>query len=103
VGVWYLDTSAAAKLVVTEDRSEPMREWARAHALELVTSDLVQTELVRAARRADPALVVRARSVLEAVDLVRLDRRAYLTAGMLDPPGLRSLDAAARRMRSCPG
>lgn len=57
----YLDTSAAAKLMVAEPESDELRRYATAPSRRLVTSDLTRTELVRAVRRIDPSLAVAAR------------------------------------------
>lgn len=90
---FYLDTSAAVKLVLAERGSAAMTAWVRAHADEVVSSDLLRTELMRATRRGAPEQAGRARSVLESVTLLRLGPGTFERAGELDPFGLRSLDA----------
>jgi predicted nucleic acid-binding protein len=98
---WYLDTSAAAKLVIDEEQSTALREWVTQHADELVASDLLRTELLRATRRVamdedvpvGEALVLQAQAVVDAIDLLPIPRHVFRDAGLLDPPHMRSLDA----------
>ncbi len=89
----YLDTSALVKLVVAEPESAAMWEWMHAPARVAVTSDLARTELLRATRRVDGDLVVRARLVLDVVTMVQIPTSVFHAAGRLDPVPLRSLDA----------
>lgn len=58
-----------------------------------VSSDLARTELVRAVRRVAPERILRARTVLDAVALLKMTTAIFETAGRLEPAGLRSLDA----------
>lgn len=90
---YYLDTSAAVKLVLHEAGSAALGTWVSAHAEEIVASDLLRTELLRATRRGAPAHMRRARSVLDSVTLVSLSSSTFERAAELDPPSLRSLDA----------
>jgi predicted nucleic acid-binding protein len=90
---FYLDTSAAAKLVVAEPGSQAMASWAAANETRLIASDLLRTELLRATRRAAPDRMQRARSVLDALTLLTLTSATFERAATLDPEGLRSLDA----------
>ena len=89
----YLDTSAFLKLVVTEAESRALRKWATADGVVLVSSDLVRTEALRAARRHSPAALLQARTLLEAVALMALTSDICERAAELDPSILRSLDA----------
>lgn len=97
--LYYVDSSALVKLV----RVEP-----ETHALEaflgdadLVSSELVLTEVPRAVRRAaadDPRLdvailVALSDATIDALALVPLDRALLATAGALSEPRLRTLDA----------
>ncbi|ACU54539.1 PilT protein domain protein [Acidimicrobium ferrooxidans DSM 10331] len=91
--VFYLDTSAAAKLVVAEPASEAMASWAASHETQVIASDLLRTELLRATRRAAPDRMQRARSVLDALTLFNLTSATLERAATLDPEELRSLDA----------
>ena len=90
----YLDTSAAAKVLVDEiesdaltaylDRAEPDRE--------IVSSALLETELRRLAVRLDLAQSS-VSELLARVDLVDPTRSIFHEAGVLPGPNLRSLDA----------
>jgi len=60
---WYLDTSAAVKLVIAEAESAALRTWLNRR--ELVASDLLRIELLRAVRHHDPSSRLHAREVLE--------------------------------------
>ena len=90
---FYLDTSAAAKLVVAEPASEAMASWAGTNETRVIASDLLRTELLRATRRAAPDRMQRARSVLDALTLFNLTLATFERAATLDPEELRSLDA----------
>lgn len=90
---YYLDTSALLKLVVAEPESAAMRSWWDVEQDNVLSSDLLRTEALRATRRISPAAVAAARAVLDALPLLRLDPLAYEQAGIADPPSLRSLDA----------
>ena len=97
--LFYVDASALVKLV----REEP--ETAVLHAFlddaDLVSSELVLTEVPRAIRRAaahDPDLPLRALidlggDLLDAVALLPLDRALLAAAGAFSEPALRALDA----------
>jgi uncharacterized protein len=90
--MYYLDTSAAVKLIVDEPEAHAFRAWF-AQASPCVSSDLMRTELLRAIRRASLRFVPRARKVLDALALLRLPPSCFETAARLDPLTLRSLDA----------
>ena len=90
---YYLDTSAAVKLVVAEAGSAPMRRWAALHGDALVASDLLRTELLRATRRGAPERMVRARAVLDSITIITLRPEDFERAGELEPGPMRSLDA----------
>jgi predicted nucleic acid-binding protein len=90
---FYIDTSAAVKLVAEESGSKPMAAWARAHAGDLVSSDLLRTELLRATRRTVPEQMGQARAVLDSLTLIGLPTASFEHAAELEPDVLRSLDA----------
>jgi uncharacterized protein len=90
---YYVDTSAAAKLVVKEAESTALRQWLLEGARELVSSDLTRTELLRAVRRTAPDQAVLARRVLEELTLITVATSTFETAAHLDPALLRTLDA----------
>lgn len=99
MALFYVDASALVKLVRDEPESDALRTFLL--DADLVSSELVLTEVPRAIRRAaadDPsfpidALVERAGEVLEAIALLPLDRGLLQTAGALAEPTLRALDA----------
>jgi hypothetical protein len=89
--IWYLDTSAVAKLVRPEQETTSLRRWLRAKRW--ILSDLHRTELRRAAARAGGRAPARADRLLAESDIVRLSAEVFDLAGRLLPLGLRSLDA----------
>jgi hypothetical protein len=99
VALFYVDSSALVKLVRDEPESSALRAFLR--DAELISCELVLTELPRAVRRAcadDPELpldllIDRAGEIVDALALLPLDRGLLLAAGALDEPGLRALDA----------
>lgn len=91
--MFYLDTSAAVKLVVAEPGSKALRTWLSAREERIVSSDLLRTELLRATRRAAPEEMVRARAVLDSVMLITMPPSVFERAALLEPVVLRSLDA----------
>jgi predicted nucleic acid-binding protein len=99
VAVFYADASALVKLVREEAESGPLRAYLA--DADLVSSELVLTEIPRAVRRAvaqDPALPLdllleRAGGLIDALALRPLDRPLLAGAGALAEPALRALDA----------
>jgi predicted nucleic acid-binding protein len=89
----YLDTSAFVKLIVAEPESEALvtclRRWP-----DRVSATLLRTETIRALRRSGhEQLVGRARRLLGAIHLIRLDEPLLDRAGELGPAVVRTLDA----------
>jgi uncharacterized protein len=99
VALFYLDASALVKLVREEPESTGLRAYL--DEADLVSSELILTEVPRAIRRAaahDPTipadlLIERTAELLEAVALLPLDRPLLAAAGALSEPALRALDA----------
>jgi predicted nucleic acid-binding protein len=99
VALFYADSSALVKLVREEPESPALRTFLA--EADVVTCELVLTDLPRAIRRAvahDPGLpldllIERAGEMLDAVALLPLDRPLLLAAGALAEPALRTLDA----------
>ncbi|WP_425843228.1 type II toxin-antitoxin system VapC family toxin [Agrococcus sp. TSP3-2-1] len=88
----YLDTSAAAKLLIEEPESAALAEWADDASVELVATLLLETELRRLAVRRDvPQMAVS--SILDGVSLYEPSASLYREAGILPGATLRSLDA----------
>ncbi len=90
---YYLDTSAAVKLVVAERGSAALLRWVTERQGRIVSSDLLRTELQRATRRGAPEHMERARAILESIAVVTLVRSTFERAAELEPDVLRSLDA----------
>ncbi len=88
----YLDASAIVKLIVREPESEALECWLGDGRQEIVSCALVRTEVVRAAGPWGPEAILRARRLLDRLDLIVLDDELLDLAGELVEP-LRSLDA----------
>jgi predicted nucleic acid-binding protein len=89
----YLDTSAAAKLVVPEQETAALEAWIAEHAhVARASSRLLRVELMRTVRRHAPTRVDRANLVLSGIVLLSIDD-ASSTAETIGEPALRSLDA----------
>ena len=99
MALFYADASALVKLVRDEPESPALRTFLT--GADLVSSELVLTEVPRAIRRAaalDPRLIldvlmVRAGELIDSLGLVPLDRPLLLAAGAFAEPALRALDA----------
>ncbi len=91
--MYYIDTSAALKLVVAEAGSSGLQAWIQPAARKVFSSDLLRTELVRAVRRSAPGREARAREVLGLFLLLELTTSDFERAATIEPRGLRSLDA----------
>lgn len=90
---WYLDTSAALKLVVDEPESDALARRIDREQPHLVACWLLETELRRAAHRA-PALTQEAVSeLLDGVSIYEVPSSVFREAGLLPGANLRSLDA----------
>jgi uncharacterized protein len=88
----YVDTSAAVKLLVREPQSAALRQWLRAAERDLVSSDLLRTELKRVALRLGDG-TRRAEAILAGIIVLPVTTTTFETAGTLEPASLRSLDA----------
>jgi len=94
VSLYYVDTSAAIKLLVEETHSKAFAVFydARADA-EWVSSALLRIEITRAIARAKPVLLPDARDLLLAFSYIAIDDE-IIEAAMTEPDrSLRSLDA----------
>lgn len=99
MALFYADASALVKLIRHEPETEALRAFVS--SADLVSCELVLTEVPRAIRRAvafDPnlpldLLIERAGEVLDALALLPLDRALLVAAGALAEPALRALDA----------
>ncbi len=90
---WYIDTSALVKLVSVEPETPALHEWVAANTPELVSSALLRTELLRAVRRSSAARDLDVDDGLAAIDLLPATAAIFDAAGLIEPIGLRSLDA----------
>jgi predicted nucleic acid-binding protein len=93
--ILYVETSAAAKLIIDESESSRLAahlDRAVDQDDGLLSSMLLETELRRLAVRTGVAQSVVTR-LLERFDLLEIDRSLYREAGLLPGPNLRSLDA----------
>ncbi len=99
MAVFYADASALVKLVREETESGALRTFLV--DADLVSSELVLTEIPRAVRRAvaqEPKLPLdllleRAGKLIDVLALRPLDRALLAAAGALAEPALRALDA----------
>jgi len=99
VPLFYADASALVKLIRDEPESPALRSFL--DDADVVTCELVLTEVPRAVRRAAAldrslpldALLARAGELLDALGLLPLDRGLLAAAGTLVEPALRALDA----------
>ncbi|WP_062986276.1 type II toxin-antitoxin system VapC family toxin [Nocardia anaemiae] len=90
----YLDTSALVKLVHLESESAALASWLDDRPDEpWVASSLVEVELVRAVRAADPADLIHVPAVLARVDRLEMDGIVRANAAAVSPATVRSLDA----------
>jgi predicted nucleic acid-binding protein len=87
----YLDSSAIVKLAIREPESAALRRYLR-RKRPVVSSALARTEVLRALLPAGDEAVARGRSVLQRLDLVRVNDRVLNAAAVLRPTELRSLD-----------
>lgn len=92
---WYLDTSAALKLVIDEAESPALAralDEARDDT-EIVGTLLLETELRRAAHRSVGMTQRAVSDLLTRVSIHAVDDAMFREAGLLDGTDLRSLDA----------
>jgi len=90
----YLDTCAVAKLARHEWETEALFDWLDEHGEEsLISSVLLEIEIERALRRADPAALARIPRILSGITRIELTAPIRIMAGAYQDPLLRSLDA----------
>ncbi len=88
----YVDSSAIVKLAVAEPQSRALRRHL-SRRQPLVTSALARTEVARALLPLGPDGVTRGEEVLARLELLRVNDRALIIAGEMQPAELRALDA----------
>ncbi len=92
--VIYLDTSGAMKLVRLEAHSDDLSRWLKERrGMPVLSSVLIEVELMRATRRSAPGRTARAADVLHGIGVVTLSPSVIARAVAYDDPDLRSLDA----------
>jgi predicted nucleic acid-binding protein len=99
LALFYTDTSALVKLVRDEPESRTLRAFLS--DADLLSCELVLTELPRAIRRAVALdarlplddLIARSGELLDAVALLPLERALLMAAGSIAEASLRALDA----------
>ena len=90
---WYLDTSAALKLVVDEPESDALARELDSGQPDLVACWLLDTELRRAAHRIDALTQEVVTDLLDGIGLYEVPASLFREAGLLPGDDLRSLDA----------
>ena len=90
---WYLDTSAALKLVVEEPESEALARAIDDAQPDLVACWLLETEMRRAAQREEALSQQIVSDLLDGVGLYEVPSSLFREAGLLPGAQLRSLDA----------
>jgi len=93
VTTWYIDTSAALKLIVEESESEVLLAELRAERPSIVSSRLLETELRRAVFRNSNLEQRTVTQLLTGVNISEITPAIMLQAGLLPGAQLRSLDA----------
>ena len=89
---YYIDTSAAAKLLIQEPETIALYDLLDSSQPHLVSCYLLETELRRAAQNHGLSQVA-VSTLLDDIDLYEVSPQVFRSAGLLATPGLRSLDA----------
>ena len=90
---YYIDTSALVKLVEVEESSSALHRWIDDQRPELVSSDLLRTEFIRAINRVGRVDSIFVEDALRAIDTLPASTGLFDVAGEIGDPGLRTLDA----------
>lgn len=90
---WYVDTSAALKLLIDEAESAPLAEYIDAAEPVLASCWLLETELRRAVLRVPGLSQSAVTEFLDGIDLYEVPASVFREAGLLPGVHLRSLDA----------
>ena len=93
MSVWYLDTSAALKLLIEEAESPALAEAVDSEQPDLVASWLLEAELRRAAQGLGMLGMAAISDFLTGVSLYEMPGSSLREAGILPGETLRSLDA----------
>lgn len=90
---WYLDTSAALKLVIEESESDALARVIDREQPDLVACWLLDTEMRRAAQRDEALTQEIVSGFLDGVGLYDVSASLFREAGLFPGSNLRSLDA----------
>lgn len=90
---WYMDTSAAVKLLINESESDALASSIDSTGPDLVACWLLETELRRVANRVPELTQDLVSDFLRNLDLYEVPRTLFHEAGLLPGTDLRSLDA----------
>jgi predicted nucleic acid-binding protein len=94
MNLYYIDTSAAFKLLAAEEHAEAFLAFYRDHRNdEWISSDLLRIEVTRTVTRHWRALIPDAQRLLDAFEYIQIDEEVVRTAMVEPDPLLRSLDA----------
>jgi len=94
MALYYLDTSAAFKLLAAEEHAEAFLAFYRERRADgWISSDLLRIEVSRAVTRNWPALIPDAQRLLDAFEYVQIDEDVVRSAIVEPDRLLRSLDA----------
>ena len=88
----YLDASALVKLAVTEPETAALRKYLRRHP-QRFTNRVAEVEVRRAVRRLPTSREAPVQAAFDGVTVIDLDPSIANRAGVIEPVGLRSLDA----------
>jgi predicted nucleic acid-binding protein len=93
MSIWYLDTSAALKLLLEEPESEALAHHIDSEQPDLAAGWLLETEMRRAANRVAGLTMDAVSTFLLGVTLYEMPGSVFREAGLLPGPTLRSLDS----------
>jgi hypothetical protein len=94
MAVYYIDTSAAFKLLAAEEHADAFPAFYREHHNdEWISSDLLRIEVTRAVTRHWRALIPDAQRLLDAFEYIQMDEEVVRSAMVEPDPLLHSLDA----------
>lgn len=93
MSAWYLDTSAALKLLIEEAESDALAEAIDAAEPNLTGCWLLETELRRSVQRIPQLSHQAVSELLDGVDLYEVPASVFREAGLLPGEHLQSLDA----------
>lgn len=101
--IYYLDTSAAVKLVMPEPETPALLSFLNSTHARCVSAQIIVTELMRAVQRHEEPPLLQARKVLTGISLITPNSDTFSRAGLLPPATLRSLDALHLATALTPG